>query len=237
MSDRAPLQHVPSAGAPLASVAAPAPARTRTGAEPVEHELMRMSVTPPVRVQAELEIGAPDDPLEREADDVADAVMRMPDPSPAASPSIQRACAECDEEKVQRMGEPEDSEEDATLRAAPLGSGVLASSSGGLVASGQAAAQVAEARQGGLPLSGVDREFFQPRLGHDLSAVRVHAGPEAARAAAAVGARAFTVGPDIVFGSGQPAPSSDAGRRLLAHELTHVVQQGHAPALPPEGES
>jgi hypothetical protein len=235
MSDRVLLQQVSSSVPSGAAPAPHVPARPRSSAPAMDHSLMRMSVTPSVRVQAELEIGAPDEPLEREADEVADAVMRMPEPSAVQTPTIQRACADCEEEKVQRMGE--EPEEDEALQAAPLAWGVLASASGGLVASGRAATQVAEARQGGVPLSTLERDYFQPRLGHDLSAVRVHAGPEAAQAAAAVGARAFTVGPDIVFGAGQAAPTSEAGRRLLAHELTHVIQQGHAPALSPEGET
>jgi hypothetical protein len=70
-----------------------------------------------------------------------------------------------------------------------------------------------------------ERDFFEPRLGHDLARVRVHAGPRAAAAAHGVAAAAFTVGSDLFFGGGRWAPGTEAGRRLLAHELTHVVQQ------------
>lgn len=77
----------------------------------------------------------------------------------------------------------------------------------------------------GEPLGPADRAFFETRLGRHLDAVRVHHDAAAGRLAAAVGARAFTVGSDVVFGSGEYAPSSPAGRRLLAHELAHVVQQ------------
>lgn len=65
---------------------------------------------------------------------------------------------------------------------------------------------------------------MEPRLGADLSSARVHTGPESAKAAAQLGARAFTVGQDVHFGEGEFAPSSKEGDRLLAHELTHVVQ-------------
>jgi hypothetical protein len=81
----------------------------------------------------------------------------------------------------------------------------------------------------GQPLDAVTRGFVEPRLGYDFSGVRVHAGARADAAAAAVGARAFTVGADVVFRQGELAPSSQAGRALMVHELTHVVQQGMAP--------
>lgn len=78
-----------------------------------------------------------------------------------------------------------------------------------------------------------DRAFFEERFGFDFSQVRIHHGPRAAEAADSVHARAFTVGRDIVFGDGQYTPGSPGGRRLLAHELAHVVQQSRsAPASP-----
>ncbi len=73
--------------------------------------------------------------------------------------------------------------------------------------------------------------LFEPRLGRDLSSVRIHAGPEASRAALALNAHAFTVGHDIVFGEGRYAPETSAGRRLLAHELVHTVQQQSTTAI------
>lgn len=87
----------------------------------------------------------------------------------------------------------------------------------------------------GSSLSPDIRRSLEPRLGHDLGGVRVHAGQRAAAAAEAVQARAFTFGRDIVFGAGQFAPGSAAGQRLLAHELVHVVQQGAAPPLSMSG--
>ncbi len=82
----------------------------------------------------------------------------------------------------------------------------------------------------GHPLDSATRTFASARLGHDFSAVRVHRGAEAAAGAQAVGAAAFTVGQDIVFGAGRYAPDTAAGRRLLTHELAHTVQQ--RPARP-----
>lgn len=70
------------------------------------------------------------------------------------------------------------------------------------------------------------RAFFEPRFGHDLSAVRIHTDNKAAQTARALNARAFTVGTNIVFDRGEYAPATQNGRHLLAHELTHTLQQG-----------
>lgn len=77
----------------------------------------------------------------------------------------------------------------------------------------------------GHSLDASTRGFFEARFGHDFSRVRVHDGAQASRSAAAVSARAYTVGHHVVFASGQYRPGSTAGRRLIAHELTHVLQQ------------
>lgn len=81
------------------------------------------------------------------------------------------------------------------------------------------------ALRGGKPLSRTQRAFFEPRLGVDLGAVRIHSDDDAALAARSVDARAFTLGPDIIFGARQFQPSTSDGRRLLAHELVHTIQQ------------
>ncbi|MEX2261842.1 MAG: DUF4157 domain-containing protein [Bryobacteraceae bacterium] len=80
-------------------------------------------------------------------------------------------------------------------------------------------------RSGGQPLSEPLRAFLEPRFHHSFSDVRVHAGPEAAGLARDANARAFTVGKHIVFGAGEYRPEVEQGRRLIAHELTHVLQQ------------
>jgi hypothetical protein len=79
---------------------------------------------------------------------------------------------------------------------------------------------------GGQPLDRETRAFFEPRLGYELSSVRLHADPIADESARAVDARAYTLGRDIVFAEGDFRPSSDTGRELLAHELAHVMQGG-----------
>ena len=87
------------------------------------------------------------------------------------------------------------------------------------------AANIQALEGGGSPLSQATRAFFEPRFGVDFSPVRVHTDARAAHTTRAVHARAFTLGPHIAFGTGQYAPHSPAGRQILAHELTHVVQQ------------
>ena len=84
-------------------------------------------------------------------------------------------------------------------------------------------------RSPGRPLEPRVRARMEARLGHDFGSVRVHDDARAAASAAAVGALAYTVGRDVVFASGQHDPHGSAGQRLLAHELTHVVQQAEAP--------
>ena len=94
------------------------------------------------------------------------------------------------------------------------------------------APDAAPARGGGRPLDGATRGYMESRFGHDFSAVRVHDGPDAARSADALQANAYTVGSDLYFGLGAFAPETVGGAHLLAHELTHVVQQdrGGTPA-------
>jgi hypothetical protein len=82
-------------------------------------------------------------------------------------------------------------------------------------------------RSPGRPLDAATRAFMEPRFGHDFSRVRVRIDAKAAESARVLNALAYTVGPDVVFGAGQYAPHTKAGDELLAHELTHTVQQQH----------
>ena len=156
---------------------------------------------PNASIQAKFVIGAANDPLEHEADRAADRVMRMP----ADSSIVRRRCAECEQEKTE------------TVRPkAPGAAGVV----------GEAPAAVGEALCGsGRPLDRTSREYFEPRFGRDFSRVRIHADSQAAESARAIGASAYTVRNDIVLGAGHGSLEWPATRRLLAHELAHVVQQ------------
>jgi len=154
-------------------------------------------------VQAKLTVSQPGDPYEEEADRVAEHVMRMP--ATGEVPQIQRKCAQCEEEehKLQAKEMP-----------------------GEAPAPGQGAgARVAALRGGGEPLRPSLRAWFEPRFGRDFGNVRIHTGRAAAEAARSIRALAYTDGANIVFGRGQYAPETPEGRRLLAHELVHTIQQ------------
>jgi hypothetical protein len=160
-------------------------------------------------LQTKLEVGAVDDPLEHEAERVATQVMRMP-PSGASPPRC--ACGgtpgpdgECPSCRAKRLARMAIAPAAPTLREAPPSVDAAVASRG-------------------TPLDTPTREFFEPRLGVDLGAVRVHDDGSAQASARDVAARAYTVGSDIVLGAGY-RPGSEAGRALLAHELAHVVQQ------------
>lgn len=147
-------------------------------------------------------VRASDDPLEREADRVAEKVMRMPEP------------------KFQRQVDRQ--EEHELLQCESL---VQRRVSGGNGGSGVPPIVHEVLHSLGRPLDLSTRRFMESRFGYDFGGVRVHAGSGAADATRAVGARAFTVGQDLVFGAGEYAPATVTGRKLLAHELAHVVQQ------------
>ncbi len=177
--------------------------------------------------QSKLSISSPGDVYEREADGVAEQVMRMPDPhgrpGPALAvqryaPAVQRKCAACEEEQEEEMSASGVSVQRKEAGRAPL-------------ITAEVDEQINSVRGGGgEPLPGSVRAFFEPRFGHDFSRVRVHSDGRAAAAARAVNALAFTVGQDIVFGAGQYAPQTAPGQKLLAHELTHAAQQSSAHA-------
>ena len=96
---------------------------------------------------------------------------------------------------------------------------------------GRALALAFQARAGGKPLEQSSRQLMEQRLGHDFGRVRVHTDSFAARACAGIGAQALTAGNNIFFGPGRYRPGANRGLRLMAHELSHVVQQRYAPSL------
>ena len=170
----------------------------------------------PWPLQTKLQVGSVEDPLEHEADCAAERVMRMPEPADAAlrlrpaEERLQRKCScggegeECDacrEKRLQRKAVG-----DTSVNQAPvLAHKVLDSP--------------------GQSLDAETRRFFESRFGHDFGRIRIHADAQAAESARSVQALAYTVGDRVVFGSGQYAPRTDSGRRLIAHELAHTIQQ------------
>ncbi len=164
-----------------------------------------MVMRKPAGVHAKMMLSEPEDPAEQHADRVADEVMRMADPVDGTPPVD--------------LGPPPAPIQRKSDGAHDHGGG------GG----GESEARVRSLRGGGRPLPEAERAFFEPRLGRDLAGVRVHTDGGAAQLARDLGARAFTHERDIVFASGQWRPGTSEGRRLLAHELTHVAQGGDAP--------
>jgi hypothetical protein len=196
-------------------------------------------------IRAQLTIGPVDDPYEREADRVAGEVMRMPDPQAAGSMqrapvSVQRLCAACEKKRVQRTcAACERSADEETLVQAKSGGddrGLCpecehtrlqrAHAEDGSAGDDAPALVHNVLHTSGVPLDATSRTYMEPRFGHDFSAVRVHTDARAAASAAAIRAHAYTSGPHIVFATGRYQPQTGTGRQLLAHELTHVVQQG-----------
>lgn len=179
-------------------------------------------------IQTKLKVSQPGDQYELEADRIADRVMRMPDEGNVESvatgeqsqiPDVQRKCGKCEEEderEVQRKATDDSAELRLNTRGKTGASGEVTP---------VAAAHIDSLGGNGQPLSPTVRAFFEPRFGYDFSNVRVHTDAKAAQSARAVNALAYTLGQDLVFGAGQYAPESTEGRRLLAHELTHAVQQ------------
>jgi len=135
------------------------------------------------------------------------------------SGAVQRETVEAAAELDPQAGQ----EEKKPLPAAPVQRD--SDSGGGFAAPAGVESGVAELRGGGEPLPEAVRDQMEPHIGSDLSGVRIHRGTRAGDLSREINARAFTVGQDVFFGHGQYEPSTDSGRQLLAHELTHTVQQ------------
>jgi hypothetical protein len=212
-------------------------------------------------IQTKLTISQPDDVYEQEADRVADQVMRMPEHTASAksdcpcsngsnngneeiiqskplyiTPLVQRKDDEEEEEKVQAKSEAagdsvliwrqeEEEKEEEPLQAKR--------DSGESQVVGESTESRIDALQGGgTPLHPSVRAFMEPRFGVNFSDVHVHTDGDASETARAVHAQAFTVGRDVVFSAGQYDPESESGKKLLAHELAHVVQQNGSEPQP-----
>ena len=182
--------------------------------------VLRLLSRAPSGIQTKLTVNQPGDQYEQEADRVADHVMRM-----TAPPDIQRKCSSCEEEdNLQRKcAECEEEEKNTALhrKEATVGPQFTPPSVHAVLHSP------------GQPLDWTTRMFMEQRFGYDFGHVRVHTGAKASESARSVNALAYTVGEDTVFAAGQYAPASNAGRKLIAHELAHVLQQSgtQAPAL------
>ena len=175
----------------------------------------------PPFVQPRLTINDPDDQYEKEAGAIADRVMRMENPTiqkkadnnlffkpvPIAVNHIQRKCPHYEEGETKLQREEMNSE--------------------GTKADNNLESYVGTLNSNGQSLPHEALNFYEPRFGYDFSKVKVHTDAVAARSAQSINALAYTSGNNIVFNNGKYSPQTDSGKRLLGHELTHVVQQEH----------
>lgn len=160
----------------------------------------------PISVQPKLEINKPGDAYEQEADRVANEVMGTSQPELQRSCDCAGECSECQRKPAAtalQMKRNTPGQADGV--APPIVHDVVQSS--------------------GQALDANTRNFMEPRFGYDFSGVRIHSDARAAESAHAVGAKAYTVGKHIALGENQYAPQTNEGRKLLAHELAHVVHQ------------
>jgi DNA uptake protein ComE-like DNA-binding protein len=205
-------------------------------------------------IQPSLKIGRPGDKYEQEAEAVANHVTMAPahsEPalamSPASSDTFQMQPEE-EEESLQMM--PLSStgpflqlsameEEEETVQLFPENTNFLQrleeeeesiqlSPDGGMTASPSISAQISSSKGGGQNLPAPVQSEMSSKIGADFSGVKIHSDANAAQMSSAIGAQAFTHGNDIYFNEGKYQPESSQGKHLLAHELTHTVQQGGA---------
>jgi hypothetical protein len=169
---------------------------------------------PQAGLQAKLAIGQPNDGYEQEADQVAEQVMRMPEPRLLGDAALSGLA-------LNSQGGQQSSKLDR-IQTKPVGANSASQLSVPPIVN-----EILNAP--GQPLDAQTRAYFEPRFGHDFGQIRIHSDARAAESARAVNALAYTNGRDIVVGTGQYAPATNFGRRLLAHELTHVMQYRNAP--------
>ncbi|MGF2414588.1 MAG: eCIS core domain-containing protein [Ferruginibacter sp.] len=160
-------------------------------------------------IQPKLTINNPGDKYEQEADAMADKVMRMEQPGirlkSIATDFVQRKCVHC-EEKDKKLQRKEINNKEPS-------------------ADSNLERYIGNLSSGGKPLPGEVRDFYEPRFGYDFGNVRVHTDAGAAKSAKSIHALAYTAGNSIVFNNEQFSPNTDSGKKLLGHELTHVIQQ------------
>lgn len=164
-------------------------------------------------IQAKLMLSSAGDKYEREADRMAQRVTEMPDPGGKREAAGAQAPLQA--------GEPAGGKEEAAA-----GQLIQRRPGGGLEAGPELESRLNSSQGGSRPLQEEARSFMEPRFNADFSKVRIHTGSEAGKLSSDMNARAFTRGRDIYFRSGEYNPGTPAGRQLLAHELTHTLQQG-----------
>lgn len=196
-------------------------------------------------VQMKMEVNKPGDKLEQEADKMAGKVMRMPSPASTEKKNqgqtdekLQRKEKE-KEEKIQRAAIPEEKiakKEEEKIQKAPEKEEKLQRKDGdGTPAIGSnTQSAIQNKTTSGQPISSDVRGYMEPRFNADFSNVRIHSDTESAGLSNQLSARAFTYQNHIFFSRDQYQPGTSEGKQLLAHELTHTIQQGHAVQRSPQ---
>jgi len=197
---------------------------------------VKPETVPDKKIQPKLEVNPPNDEYEQEADQVADRVSRMPS---SASDNLQMLPKEDEDKKLQMKSEDEENElqmkpeEEESIRMKPeeeeKGEIQMNSNNAGgqkvPQVSSELTSQLNSTKGKGSPLSDDVSKDMGQKMGTDFSNVRVHTDDNAVQMSQELGAKAFTYGNDIYFNSSKYNPDNASGKHLLAHELTHVVQQ------------
>ena len=185
-----------------------ATARRESSAVPSSETNQTQAGLVPHPVQLKLSVGAPDDALEHEADNVADRVMNMPGNS-----FIQHKAHFGEGEKAQHGPVTESLQKKNDIN--------------GTAVPGDVGRQIESSKGNGTTMDPGTKSFMESRFGTEFSDVKIHAGAESGQLSEALNAQAFTVGKDIYFNQGKYNPGTESGKRLLAHELTHTIQQSN----------
>lgn len=186
-------------------------------------------------IHPQLEVGGKDDPQEKEANAMADKVMRMSD-----GDTVRPKMGDEEEGKVRKMGDEEegkvmkmgDDEEKKVMKMGDEEDGKVmkmdAGGGGGMAAPANVASGIQSTKGGGQNLPQNVQQDLGGKMGADFSDVKVHTDDHANEMSESISAKAFTHGKDIYFRQGNYSPESGDGKKLLAHELTHTMQSGGA---------
>ena len=173
-------------------------------------------------IQKKLTLGSTNDTYEVEADAMANKVMRMQEPQQQnvshTGALVQRKCAHCEQEEKLQM-KPLAESISLLIQKSPT------ENSGESQAPSHIENQINSSKGGGNSIDHGTKNFMESRFGTDFSDVKIHTGSQAVQMSRELNAQAFTVGNDVYFNEGKYSPNSDSGKHLLAHELTHTVQQ------------
>jgi hypothetical protein len=183
-----------------------------------------------MQCQSTLRVSSPRDPAEREAETTARKIMRMAAPEVSVG-SGEGGGGPGDVPQRRRLESPylaRFSDSIRLMRQHAAAPSIARRGEGQPQAGANIAAEIAQSQSAGAPLPTGVRKFMEPRFGADFSNVRIHTGEKSERLSRQVSAQAFTVGNQIFFGRNQFRPETPEGRELIAHELTHTIQQGAA---------